>query len=475
MDYFPLFARLTGAPCLVAGGGQVGLRKVRRLLSAGAAVEVVADEFIPDFEALATDPRLTLRRARFDASLIREHLLIFAATGDPAVNAEIAAAAAAANRFCNVVDDAELSSAIIPAVVDRTPLLVAVSTGGESPVMATRVRQQIESLLPHSTSRLARFAGEWRTAVKQTFADADKRRHFWQDMLTGPLAHKVLEGDMEGAREIMERGLAATPPARGVAWIVGAGPGDPELLTLKALRLLGAADVVLHDRLIAPEILAYARRDAEFIPVGKQAGRESIGQQEINDLLVRLVESGKRVCRLKGGDPFIFGRGGEEVAALRAAGLSWQIVPGITAASGCAAAAGVPLTHRELARSVVFATAYTSDDSEPQWETLGSDGQTVVFYMGLGRLDAICTKLLAAGRRSDLPALLIANGTTGQQRCIRGTLTTLAVRVNEAELSGPGLVIIGDVAGLAVDHLSGELANELAEDNWLPAAAGNNP
>ncbi|MDP7093195.1 MAG: siroheme synthase CysG, partial [Gammaproteobacteria bacterium] len=458
MDYFPLFARLTGTSCLVAGGGQVGLRKVCQLLRAGAAVEVVATSFIPELEALAADNQVRLRHEPFDSSAIADHVLIIAATDDPAVNTEIAKAAVAAKRFCNVVDDRKLSTAIVPAVVDRSPLLVAVSTGGESPVLATRVRQQIENLLPHSIARLVHFAGEWRATVKQHFMDSASRRHFWQDMLAGPLAQDVLAGNLDRATETMRRSLAGSPPVHGEAWIVGAGPGDPELLTLKAVRLLGAADVVLYDRLVSAKILEYARRDAELIPVGKQGRKESISQQQINDLLVQFVQEGKRVCRLKGGDPFIFGRGGEETEALEAAGLSWQVVPGITAAGGCAAAAGVPLTHRGVARSVVFATAHTSDDAEPHWETLGRDGQTVVFYMGLDRLEAICTNMLAAGRRHGLPALLIANGTTGQQRCIRGTLTTLAKRVKEADVAGPGLVIVGEVVTLAVDHLATELA-----------------
>jgi uroporphyrin-III C-methyltransferase/precorrin-2 dehydrogenase/sirohydrochlorin ferrochelatase len=453
MDYFPLFARLTGATCLVAGGGPVALRKVRQLLRAGARTVVVAPNVVEELQTLADAGTISLHKQAFDADMVNGKLFVIAATDSRQINATVAAAATQANCFCNIVDDRELSTAIIPGVVDRSPLLIAVSTGGESPVLTTRIRQQIESQLPESIARLVQFAGQWRDTVKTAFNNPDDRRRFWQDTLEGPVAQRIMAGDLDGARSYMESSLAGQTPVHGEAWIVGAGPGDPELLTLKAARLIGSADVILYDRLVTRPILEFARKDAEFIPVGKQGGKKSVSQQTINELLVDLVRQGKRVCRLKGGDPFIFGRGGEEIAALEAAGLAWQVVPGITAAGGCAAATGTPLTHRNVAHSVVFATAHTADGDQPDWKSLANSGQTVVFYMALSRLESICAGMLAAGHADDLPAMLIANGTTSQQQSIRGTLTTLPQRATEAALESPALLIIGAVTELAVTRL----------------------
>lgn len=453
MDYFPLFARLTGATCLVVGGGPVALRKVRQLLRADASVEVIAPRALDELQVLAGDGVIKLRQQSFAASMVDTQLLVVAATDDPHTNALVAAAAAEANCFCNVVDDRELSTAIIPGVVDRSPLLIAVSTGGESPVLTTQIRQQIEAQLPESIARLVEFAGAWRSKVKAAFSDPDDRRRFWQDALEGTVAQQIMAGNEDGARATMENALRDQPTRTGEAWIVGAGPGDPELLTLKAARLIGSADIILHDRLVSPGVLEFARKDAEFIPVGKQGGKVSVDQQTINDLLVEHVNLGKRVCRLKGGDPFIFGRGGEEIEALEAAGLPWQVVPGITAAAGCAAAVGLPLTHRNVARSVVYATAHTADGAEPDWPSLGKNGQTVVFYMALSKLEFVCTNMLKAGHAADLPALLIAHGTTTQQHSIRGTLTNLAELVSKAEVESPALLIIGAVSNLAVERL----------------------
>jgi uroporphyrin-III C-methyltransferase/precorrin-2 dehydrogenase/sirohydrochlorin ferrochelatase len=472
MDYFPLFIRINDARCLIVGGGEVALRKCRMLLRAGARLRVLAPEINAEIRELATTGQLEVEQIDFDPTAdLREFTLIVAATNDRKLNSRIAKAAAASSVFCNVVDDRELSTAIMPAIVDRNPLLVAISSGGASPVLVTRVRQQIEKLLPTATGKLARFADRWRPHVKHSLQDESARRRFWQTAFDGPVADLVLRGEHAAAEQAIAEQLAGSDTKTGFAWIVGAGPGDPELLTIKAARILAGADTILHDRLVAPGVLELARRDATFISVGKEPGKASISQEEINELLTARVQAGERVCRLKGGDPFIFGRGGEEIEALEAAGLPWQVIPGITAASGCAAAAGVPLTHRQLARSVTFVTAYTADKAEPDWNILSAADQTVVFYMGVRQLDYTCRRLIAAGRDRDCPALIVENGTTDRERMIRGTLTTLPEHATAAGVTSPALLIVGSVTELNQLVAGGEVQNLAATATaWSPAA-----
>lgn len=449
MDYFPLYTRLTDTPCLIVGGGDVALRKARLLLRAGAELTIVAPALADELQRLAADHGIRVVKDTFNDAHIAAHQFIVAATSDQAINKQVAAAAKAAMRFCNVVDDRDLSTAIVPAIVDRSPLLIAVSTGGNSPVLATRIRQQIEQLLPPAMADLAAFAGHWRAAVQEKIDSHDERRRFWQKLLEGRLTNQLLDGDIDAATQSIEAALESNERSGGEAWIVGAGPGDPELLTLKAARILRSAEVIVHDRLVSPAVLEMARKDAEFISVGKKAGTKSISQDEINELLLQLVREGKRVCRLKGGDPFVFGRGGEEIEALEAAGLPWRVIPGITAASGCAAAAGVPLTHRNIARALVMVTAHTADKNEPDWEMLSRPAQTVVFYMGLSRLPEICRRVIDMGRDIDCPAALIENGSTNRQRVFQGTLGTLSQLTADAGASSPALLIIGQVAAMA--------------------------
>jgi uroporphyrin-III C-methyltransferase/precorrin-2 dehydrogenase/sirohydrochlorin ferrochelatase len=356
-------------------------------------------------------------------------------------------------------------------MVDRAPLIVAVGSNGKSPVLVTRVRQQIERLLPPAISKLAEFAGANRATVKQHIATLPERRRFWQRILGGSVAAHVLQGKDAAADELFQAELTNAQPITGYAWIVGAGPGDPELLTLKAARVLADADVILHDRLVAPAILDMARRDATFISVGKQAGQPSIKQAEINQLLVDHVRSGARVCRLKGGDPFIFGRGGEEIAALQAADLPWEVIPGITAASGCAAATGVPLTHRETAHSVTLLTASTADGSDTDWSQYAAQDQTLVIYMAVSKLAQICTGLIAAGRPAEHPAMLVENATTDRQRLLRGTLSNLADKSLQANIKTPALLIVGDVVDLN-DTLREQLETLQPRDGWSSTANG---
>ena len=452
MDYFPLFARLEGLPCLVVGAGNVAARKAKQLLRAGAKVSINAPRIGDELLSLANTGAVDVIGGEFSTELVANFWLVIAATDDADLNKSIALATTASGRFCNVVDDREASTAIIPAVIDRSPLMVAVSSGGDSPVLATRVKQDIERQLPAATGTLARYLGAHRAEVKSTLTTLDERRHFWQALLDSRLPELLMANDSARADSLFRKMLHERVNARGIALLVGAGPGDPDLLTLKAARALGSADVILHDRLIAPAILDMARKDAEFIPVGKQAGRQAITQERINELLIARVKGGNRVCRLKGGDPFIFGRGGEELAALNAAGLPWEVIPGITAASACAAATGIPLTHRAMARSVVFATGHTVDDSDVDWINSTHEEQTVVCYMAIQNLSDICSRMLAAGRAATCPAAMIENGATSAQRVLRGTLGDLAERVEAADIAGPALLIIGDVVGL--DHIA---------------------
>ncbi|NND54279.1 MAG: uroporphyrinogen-III C-methyltransferase [Gammaproteobacteria bacterium] len=450
MNYFPVFLRIRNLPCLVAGGGTVGTRKTRQLLRAGARVTVCAPDVSPELRQLAADGQVSLTIAPFAPELIGEHRFVIAATGDPDINRTIADAAHERGLFCNVVDDRDTSSAILPAIVDRSPVIVAVSSSGDAPVLATRIRQQIDTLLAPRLGDLATHMGRWRDRVKERLDTIKERRLFWQQVLNSPVASHVLHGDVTAADRVTADLLdSREASSEGIAYIVGAGPGDPELLTLKAVRALNTADVVVHDRLVARAVLDYARKDAEFISVGKQAGVPSITQDEINALLVRLVAAGKTVCRIKGGDPFIFGRGGEEIAALEDADLAWQVIPGITAAAGCAAAAGIPLTHREVARALTLTTAHNADGSEPDWQTLAGNEQTVVFYMGVRKLAATCAALIDAGKDSATPAVIIENGTTARQRLVNGTLADLPAQAQAANVKSPALLIVGSVAALA--------------------------
>jgi uroporphyrin-III C-methyltransferase/precorrin-2 dehydrogenase/sirohydrochlorin ferrochelatase len=451
MNLFPLFADLTGRPCLVVGGGEVARRKVELLLKAGAQVTVNAPDFGEAITALAAAGRVRLQVGAFDPALIPQHWLVVAATPDGAVNRAVAAAADAATRFCNVVDGPEDSSFISPSVVDRSPIVVAVSSGGESPVLARLVRQELERLLPARLGDLAGWAGRWRTTVRARFPTVNARRRFWERVLAGPLARHVLAGRTSDADTHMQAALAdANRADTGEAWLVGAGPGDPELLTLKGFQILQQAEVVLHDRLVSPGVLAYARRDAELIEVGKTGGGPSTSQAIINELLVSRVRAGQRVCRLKGGDPFVFGRGGEEAAALAAAGLPFQVVPGITAALGCGAYAGIPLTHRGLATAIVLATGELAADSPaPDWPLLARPGSTAVIYMATRKLADVAAKLIAAGRPASTPAAVVAAGTLPGQQVVRATLDGLAAAVASVGLTPPAVLIVGEVTDLA--------------------------
>jgi uroporphyrin-III C-methyltransferase/precorrin-2 dehydrogenase/sirohydrochlorin ferrochelatase len=452
VNYFPVFFDLSGQKVLVVGGGQVALRKVSLLERAGASITVVAPKIAPELIQRAAAGKLTLALREFEPGDLQGARLVIVATPRRAVNRWIAKLSEAHNIPVNVVDDAQASRFIVPAVIDRDPVLVAVSTGGASPVLARRLRERLEALIPAKIGELATWLRTLRRASRQKLRTTDERRRFFETIVDGPAARRFLDGDGQRAERIAQQLLAATstaPPAAGEVTLVGAGPGDPELLTLKALRALHDADVILHDRLVPAAVLELARRDAARICVGKAAGNIGSTQAEINTLLIEQANQGKRVVRLKGGDPFIFGRGGEELQALAAARINFTVVPGITAAAGCAAYAGIPLTHRDYAQSVTFVTGHGQDPGkEPDWRALAMPGGTVVFYMGLARLGNIVAKLLEQGAPPARPAGIIVQGTTSNQRVITATLATIRGIAANSNLESPALLVIGDVVAL---------------------------
>lgn len=450
MDYLPLFHKLEARPVLVVGGGEVALRKTRLLVDAGASPRVVAPEIEAELLTLVERAGGTCQRRGYRRADLDGVVLVVAATDDAMLNATISADAQARQLPVNVVDAPALCTVIFPAIVDRSPLMVAVSSGGDAPVLARLMRARIETVIPAAYGALAGLARRFRAQAKAALPDVQQRRVFWEDVFQGPIAERVLSGQAAEAERLLQARLdGAAPRALGEVYLVGAGPGDPDLLTFRALRLMQQADVVLYDRLVAPAIIELCRRDAERLYVGKRRAEHALPQEEINQRLVSLAQSGKRVLRLKGGDPFIFGRGGEEIEELAAHGIPFQVVPGITAASGCAAYAGIPLTHRDHAQSVRFVTGHLKDGScDLPWQELAAPAQTLVFYMGLVGLPAICRSLVQHGRSPDTPAALVQQGTTVHQRVFTGTLADLPARIALEQVQAPTLLIVGEVVSL---------------------------
>ena len=465
VNYFPVFFDLNGQRVLVVGGGDVALRKIDLLERCGALITVVAPDIAPEISQRAASGSLRVERREFVPDDLDGARLVIVATSRRAINRWIAKLSEARAIPVNVVDDREASRFIVPAIVDRDPVIVAVSTGGTSPVLARRLRERLEAFIPKRFGELALWLRGLRGASFDRLRDTQERRRFFEAVVDGPAAQHFIDGDPRGALRIAQQLLARTanaPRAIGEVVLVGAGPGDPELLTLKALRALQDADVILHDRLVSPAILDYARRDAMRICVGKSAGGASTTQKEINQLLIEHASQAKRVVRLKGGDPFIFGRGGEELEALARAGINFSVIPGITAALGIAAYAGIPLTHRDHAHSVSFVTGHADKDGkEPDWRALASPGATAVFYMGLARLQHIVRQLLEHGAAADRPAAIVAHGTLPNQQIIGATLASICAAAAAAELESPALFIVGDVVALQ------------STLGWFNAAAGS--
>ena len=452
MKLFPIFADLKDRLVLVVGGGAVAERKTLALLEACADVVVGAPELTPALAALAAEGRIRHLPGQFDPGWLRDVWLVVAATDDRAVNAAVSEAANARRVFSNVVDDPELSSFQVPSIVDRSPVIVAISSSGVAPVLARRIRERIESLFDHTLGQLAGLAAIYRKRIRASHPDLGARRRFYDWLLDGPVAGFLRQQQPAQAEAALADALAAPiAPAEGSVVLVGAGPGDPGLLTLKALRALNEADVILYDRLVSDEVMSLARRDAERISVGKLPGENHHATQtRIHALLVEHARAGRRVVRLKGGDAFIFGRGGEELEFLRAHGVRYEVVPGITAALACAAYAGIPLTHREHAQSVRLITAHCREDEDNlDWPALAREKQTLAFYMGVGQLELLTQRLLRHGRSPATPFALIENGSRPEQRVVSGPLERLPELAREHAVRSPALLIVGEVAGLA--------------------------
>lgn len=463
METFPIFLKLKQRRCVVIGGGEVAARKVAMLLKASAAVEVIAPELCPAlFELQATD-RIRYIPAPFAPAQLDAACLVIAATNDAAVNVEISLAARQRDIPVNVVDAPDLCTFTMPSIVDRSPIVIAISSSGVAPVLARQIRSKIETLIPATYGRLAVLAAEFRDAVKQRFNVLQERRIFWEEVFQGAIAEQVLSGQETLARAALQNILAseAKNTPRGEVYLVGGGPGDPDLLTFRALRLMQQADVCVYDKLVSPEVMGLVRRDAELVYVGKARNQHTLPQEEINALLVKLAKQGKRVLRLKGGDPFIFGRGGEEIETLMEQGIPFQVVPGITAACGVSSYAGIPLTHRDYAQSCIFTTGHLRakansghhEDTQENtvdldWPALVRPNQTVVIYMGLIGLPSICRQLMAHGLAETTPAAVVQQGTTIKQRVVVANLQTLAEKVAAAEMKPPCLIIVGGVVNL---------------------------
>lgn len=453
MDFLPVNLDLKNKPVLVVGGGAIAFRKAELLARAQAMVYVVAPEIRNELRALAEKSGGGVTVGPYAVAQLAGKMLVVAATDDDAVNTLVSRDAKAAGVLVNVVDQPALCTFIFPAIVDRSPVIISVSSGGAAPVLARLVRARIETMIPAAYGRLAALAARFRGKVKEKLHGGDARRRFWEDVLSGPVAERVFAGQDTQADALLALALddAAVREQKhvGEVYLVGGGPGDPDLLTFRALRLMQQADVVLYDRLVSPGVMDLVRRDAEKIYVGKKRDDHAVPQEGINALLVRLANEGKRVCRLKGGDPFIFGRGGEEIEDLVDAGIPFQVVPGITAAAGCAAYAGIPLTHRAHAQSVRFITAHGKDgDPKLDWKNLAAANETLCFYMGLVTLPLLCRELVKAGMPSSMPVALVERGTTPEHRVHTGTLATIESVIAGREVHAPTMIIVGTVVTL---------------------------
>lgn len=452
MDLLPIFVNIRDKSVLVVGGGEVASRKVNLMRQAGARVCIVAPSLIDHLQVLAEAGDIDYIQGQFQEAYLQDRYLVVAATDDEAVNQQVSVAADRHQVLVNVVDQPDLCSFVMPSIIDRSPIVVAVSSGGASPVLARLLRARLETLIPASYGRLAELVKGFRADVKKRFDHIDLRRRFWEKVLQGPIAEMMMAGKGDAARaaltEAVASGLGVDDDLGEVA-LVGAGPGDPDLLTFRALRLLQRADVIVYDRLVTSEILDLARRDADRIYVGKERDLHTLPQEGINELLVRLAKDGKRVVRLKGGDPFIFGRGGEEIDTLAQEGIAFQVVPGITAAAGCASYSGIPLTHRDYAQSVVFVTGHLKDGSvNLNWPALVQKQQTVVFYMGLKGLATICGQLIEHGMNPSTPVALIEQGTTRNHQVYISNLQDMPDYAAGLQIQPPTLIIVGDVVSL---------------------------
>ena len=451
MEFLPLFLNIREQHCVIVGGGEVALRKAILLIKAKANLSLVSPQFISQLQDLSEEGRCKLLQEEFVAEQLEGASIVIAATNNKETNAQVAKAADKKNIPVNVVDQPELCSFIMPSIVDRSPLVVAISSSGRSPVLTRKIKELNETLISNREGQLAELLGAFREKIRNKYPDFIERVKFWESLLESEVTEWVYSGNEGAAIQLIEDKLKQSDQteAIGEVYLVGAGPGDPDLLTLRALRLMHKADVVLYDRLVSQEIMDKLRPDAEKIHVGKASSNHPVEQETINEMLVRLALSGKRVLRFKGGDPFIFGRGGEEIESLSKANIPFQIVPGITAASGCASYAGIPLTHRDHAQSVRFLTGHLKDNTlNLDWANLIQEQETLVFYMGLLGIKTICEQLIDHGMDAEMPIAVVQRGTTKTQRVVTADLKTMPAVVDTEKLKAPTIIIIGRVVGL---------------------------
>lgn len=451
MRYFPIFIDTKNMRCLIVGAGEVAARKVELLLKSDSQVSVVAPDVCDTVQRIHAEGKIELEQRPFELSDLDNKDLVIVATSDNALNQSIQKEAKQRKMLVNVVDEPELCGFITPAIVDRSPIVIALSSGGVAPVLLRYLRQKLETVIPQNISRLGRFFEKFRETVKGRFSDVNGRRNFWESVMEGPISELVLQGNETDAEQALASALDSEKgdKTEGSVYLIGAGPGDPELLTFKALRLMQKADVVVYDRLVSPQIMEMVRRDAEKVYVGKAKSKHTLPQEEISDLLVKRALQGERVVRLKGGDPFIFGRGGEEIEKLVEHNIDFQVVPGITAANGAASYAGIPLTHRDHAQSVVFATGHLQDNTiNLDWPALVQKNQTLVFYMGLTGLSIICEQLVNHGMDSTTPIALVESATTENQKVTVGTLESIVEIAAQTTIKPPTLIIVGSVVSL---------------------------
>ncbi len=459
MDYLPVFLNVKGKRAVVVGGGTLAARKADLLARAGCELTVVAAALNDDLARVVREYRIKHKTTALCGDDLSGCVIAFGASSDPAINQKLHELAVAAGILVNISDTTDLCDFIMPAVVDRSPLLVAIASGGATPLLTRMLKARFETSIPAAYGRLAEFAGSYRQKVKDSIPNMTRRRRFWETMIDGPIAEHLFSGQEEQATALMdglldEAARDSEQPPRGEVYLVGTGPGDPDLLTFRALRLMQQADVVLYDRLIGEGILNLVRRDASRIYVGKMKKEHTLPQEEISEMMIRLAKEGKRVLRLKGGDPFVFGRGGEEISSLADNGVTFQVIPGVTAANGCAAYAGIPLTHRDHAQGFVVVTGHEKDGQlNLNWDSLIQPRQTVVIYMGLTSLSTITEGFLSHGADPATPAAVIENGTRQEQRVIAGTLESLPDKSVEADITSPALIIVGSVVTLR-DKLS---------------------
>ncbi len=454
LDHLPIFLNVKGQRALVVGGGTLAARKADLLARAGCDLTVLTPEMNDDLARVVSEYKINHKTDDLTVNDVDGCVIVFGASADSAVNKKLHEMATAAGILVNISDTTDLCDFIMPAIVDRSPLLISISSGGATPLLTRMLKARFETTIPAAYGRLAEFAGSYRDRVKAAIGNMARRRRFWETMIAGPVAEHLFSGQEEEATALMDKLLVeaskdGAEAAQGEVYLVGTGPGDPDLLTFRALRLMQQADVVLYDRLIGDGILNLVRRDASRIYVGKMKNDHSVPQDEISEMLIRLAREGNRVLRLKGGDPFVFGRGGEEIATLAENGINFQVIPGVTAANGCATYAGIPLTHRDHAQSYIVVTGHEKDgELNLDWSSLIHPRRTVVIYMGLTSLGAITDGFVAHGADPETPAAIIENGTRNGQRVVTGTLQSLQAKCAEAELRSPALIIIGSVVSL---------------------------